>query len=445
MNQDRRGHTITTEVAAAAEALSNTIESFSQRQANTGEHLQNALQADPHCALIHAVHGLMLHGARTVAFQEQAQSALASAKASQAHITDRERRYVDALEYSLAGQLKAAVRCFEAVLSEHPTDLLALVFLQSELFWLGDMVWSERASRSVMAHWNAEVPGYPAFLAVRAFDLEENNAFDEAERVAKTALTHNPGDVWGAHAFAHVMLMQNRIDEGIQWMGERESLWDTATQMQFHLAWHHCLFLGERQAHDEMLSIYDKRVRNRSHPLCEAMPDLYIDLQNASSLLWRLEHAKVDVGMRWQELAEVCEPRIADMTNPFTSAHYALVLAADERFTACQELIDAMEAFAADSDSDLVPAYRMAAIPAAKAALAHRMNEHDKVIETLRPHQSELWRMGGSHAQQDVFYQVLADSTAKVGDKNDHTDLMDLIERIGFVEPTARIGYTLGA
>ena len=167
----------------------------------------------------------------------------------------------------MAGRLEAAVGCFESILAEYPTDLLALVFLQSELFWLGDMVRSERVSKTLVSHWNADVPGFAAFLAIRAFDLEEKNAFDEAEQVAQQALTLNPGDVWGAHALAHVMLMQNRIDEGIAWMAEREPLWQDANQMQFHLAWHQCLFLAERKQHDQMLNIYDTRIRNRHHPL----------------------------------------------------------------------------------------------------------------------------------------------------------------------------------
>ena len=443
MNTDARGHAISTDSATAANLLSKTIEAFAMRQAKTGDYLKEAVEADPNCAFSQTVMGLMLHGARTEAFQENVNEALASAIKYSANISAREQLYVDALELSNAGSLEAAVGCYESILSEYPTDLLALVFLQSELFWLGDMVRSKRVSDQLEKHWNADVPGYPAFLAIRAFDLEESNAFEQAENTAKEALALNPGDVWGAHALAHVMLMQNRIDEGIVFMEERESLWQSANQMQYHLAWHQCLFLAERKQHDAMLNIYDTRIRNRDHELCKSMPDLYIDLQNGSSLLWRLEQAGVNVGNRWQELAEVCTPRIDDMRNPFTSAHFALVLAANEQYNDCDRLIKSMEAFAADAKHDLAIRYEKAAIPAAKAAIAHRKGEHTAVLEALKPAQNELFHMGGSHAQQDIYFQLLADSTAQLGDKAGYAQLMADIEKIGFVEPLRRAGYSL--
>ena len=441
MNTDARGHTISTDSAQAAGLLSNTIEAFAERQAKTGDCLKQALEADPSCALSQAVMGLMLHGARTDAFQININDALQSAKKHSTNITSREQLYIDALEFCVSGSLETAVGCFESILENHPTDLLALVFLQSELFWLGDMVRSKRVSTRLLPHWNSDVPGYPAFLAIRAFDLEESNAFQEAEQVAQEALILNPGDVWGAHAFAHVMYMQNRMDEGIAWMAERESLWQNANQMQFHLAWHQCLFLAERTEHEMMLNIYDTRIRNRDHELCKSMPDLYIDLQNGSSMLWRLEQVGVDVGHRWKELAEVCTPRIDDMRNPFTSAHFALVLAANEQFDDCDRLIQSMDDFSAESNHDLAMRYQKAALPAAKAAIAHRKGEHEKVVSVLKPAQSDLFHMGGSHAQQDIYFQLLADSTAQLGDSRGHAQLMHVIEKIGFVEPLRRVGY----
>jgi len=393
--------------------------------------------------------GIMLLGARTTAFRAEARAALDKARecaqTAPDGISRREQKYIDALQHAYDGELAASSECYAAILEDNPTDLLALVFLQSELFWLGEMAWSARVSAKLVSHWNATVPGYAAFLAVRAFDLEETNEFAEAEHVAREALENEPGEVWGAHALAHVMLMQNRIDEGIAWMGEREQLWDSANQMQFHLAWHQCLFLAERRAHSDMLRIYDSRIRNRQHPLCDALPDLYIDLQNGASLLWRLEHAGVDVGNRWEELAEVVSPRVEDMSSPFTSAHFALVLAATQRFEQCEDLIKAMEAFSTDATHDLAPRYQKAAIPAAKAALAHRRGDHAQVLAMLKPAQEHLISMGGSHAQQELFFQLLADSTAQTGDASGHSTLLSSIERMGFIDAAQRAGYRLQA
>ena len=39
-------------------------------------------------------------------------------------------------------------------------------------------------------------------------------------------------------------------------------------------------------------------------PLTQAMPDMYIDVQNAASMLFRLARQGIDVGDRWTELAD---------------------------------------------------------------------------------------------------------------------------------------------
>jgi hypothetical protein len=61
------------------------------------------------------------------------------------------------------------------------------------------------------------------------------------------------------------------------------------------------LDLGEREA---VLASYDEHIRNFDDPMTMAVPDHYVDLQNATSLLWRLEQLGIDIGNRWRELAD---------------------------------------------------------------------------------------------------------------------------------------------
>ena len=435
---------VTTPSSDAADSLSKAVTSFIYRQPDTTHHLQKALEHDPQFALAHAVSGLMLFGARSVSLTSLAHDALLKAQQHRGGVNHRESLYIEALELVLSGQLKAAVKRYETILETHPTDALALALAQSELFWLGDMQWSERISASVDKYWTPDVPAYTAYLAIRAFDLEELNQFGEAERVARESVELDPGNIWGTHAIAHIMLMQNRIDEGSVWMRERQHLWTSANQMQFHLAWHQCLFLLEQNAQDEILDIYDKRVRNRQHALCEALPDLYIDIQNAASLLWRLEKCGVNVGNRWEELAEVMTPRIDDMSNPFTSAHTALVLTATGQHDDCQRLLDSMQSFSQDASHDLASRYADAAIPCVQAVMARSRDDHAAVVRHLAPARTALWQMGGSHAQQDIFHQLLADSARKLGDEELFASLLKEIEQIGFTAPLGRAGYQHG-
>ena len=94
------------------------------------------------------------------------------------------------------------------------------------------------------------------------------------------------------------------------------------------------------------LELYDTRFRNLGAPLTVAAPDVYIDVQNAASMLFRLQRLGVDVGNRWEELADKAEARIGDCLSAFTLPHWLMALTATGRTAAAERMIDAMRAFA---------------------------------------------------------------------------------------------------
>ena len=200
--------------------------------------------------------------------------------------------------------------------------------------------------------------------------------------------------------------------------------------------------LLDRGETDAVLDVYDAWVRNRDLDLLRAMPDLYIDMQNGASMLLRLELRGVDVGGRWDELCELTLPRLDDHTSPFTSAHFAVILAACGRFDEADRLVTSMQAFAAEPDNTLAPRYGVAAVPAARAAVAHARGDHEAVLEALFPARQMLWQMGGSHAQRDLFFLILADSARRLDRRDLMPILIDDIAQAGFSDPAARVGYS---
>ncbi|MFN9911302.1 MAG: hypothetical protein ACK53L_01890, partial [Pirellulaceae bacterium] len=93
-------------------------------------------------------------------------------------------------------------------------------------------------------------------------------------------------------------------------------------------------------------------VRDHGSPLVQGQPDLYIDIQNAASLLLRLELLGVDVGGRWRELADKAVARIGDHLVPFTLPHWAMALAAAGRREDCAARLASMRAHAATAPGD---------------------------------------------------------------------------------------------
>jgi tetratricopeptide (TPR) repeat protein len=443
--QDERGHAMTTDSAKAAGAIDLAVHNFLHWKAAIMPNVKAALEADPGFGFGHALNGLLLHGARNAGFGAKIAESLAVAQAAEPTMSERERLYVAALEAASQGRIAESVAIYEIILARNPSDLLAQRLSQMELFWIGEMAWSADISAKAAPHWDAGVPGYNIHLSCRAFDLEETHSFEAAERLGRQAVEIDPSDVWGTHAVAHVMIMQGRHDEGVAWLDGLKDHWADANQMLLHLWWHRCLFHLERGEPEAALEIYDAWVRNRDLPLLQAMPDLYIDLQNGASMLLRLELRGLDVGHRWDELAELTLKRLEDHTSPFTSAHYAVILAAGGHFREAEALVASMEAFASADAGTLGPRYRAAVIPAARAAIAHRKGQHQQVVDQLMPARRMLWQMGGSHAQRDLFFLLLADSARRLDRRDLQAIVLKDIEAAGFTDPALRVGYAEGA
>ncbi len=437
---DARDIPITTQSAAAAAACSASVENFLKRGTQASALLAEALDHDPNCVYALVLKGHYLNGLRKSTLQDEVAGTLSLAQKHVSQATEREQCLVEALAYSVNGEPAKAVSCYEKVLKQYPLDLFALTFAQGELFWTGDMQRSAKISRSVKPAWQDDVPGYAGFLANHAFDLEEIGDYTGAEAAGRLSVDIENDNVWGTHAVAHLLLMQGRFSEGVDWLDDLHSHWEKKNQFKFHLWWHQCLFLLEQRENEAALAIYDEWIRNAEHPLTIANPDFYLDLQNGASLLWRLEAQQVNVGDRWEVLAAVIEPRYLDMTSPFTSAHIAMIFAATGQFDHCSTLINTMEQFVHSSSSGLAHSFK-AAIPAAKAAVSHRQKNFSQVIAELLPMRSILWNMGGSHAQQDVFYQLLYDAARRCEQTDVCKQIHEDIEQLGFVQAN-RVAYS---
>jgi len=441
MHRDCHGLELTTESAAAAAAFGRAVSSYVAWRTDTMDHLNGALQADPEFALPHAVKGILMLSLRKPALRAPAEKRLAAARAARPPATDRERHYIAALASLLERGIAGAVTRFEAIAAAHPHDLLALRLAQFELFWIGEVAWMRDISERAAPVWGNADPGFGAFLAMRAFGLEETGSYVEAERCGRRAIELDPDDPWAAHAVAHVLVMQARLGEGIEWCTALSRNWSAANHIRHHNWWHLALFHVEAGNRDAALAIYDTRLRDMDSPLMRAMPDFFVDIQNDAALLERLELRGLDVGNRWSDVAELAAQRIGNHESPFTSAHCALALAAAGRFAEAEELVRAMQAFAGEDRGTLGPRYALAAIPAARAAIAHRRGEHDCVLEILWPARRNLWQMGGSHAQRDLFFQMLAAAAHRLARRDMLTVFFEEMRGLGLAHLEERSSY----
>jgi hypothetical protein len=358
--------------------------------------------------------------------------------------TERERRHAEAVEVWAHGEPGRAAAIWEAVLREAPHDVLAFRLVHFLRFWQGRPDLMLRAVEEAEQGWAPDVPGWSMVLACRCFALEECGYYTEAEAAGRDAIMLDPGDMWAAHGVAHVLEMQGRQREGLAWIHGLRRNWEGANNFRHHLWWHAALYSLEQGETERVLELYDGEFRNLGSPLTQANPDLYIDVQNAASMLFRLRLRGMDAGGRWEELAELAEWRIGDCVSAFTLPHWMMALGAAGRFVAAERLLETMRA-SREGNQEGAAVVGNCALPVSEAVLAYVRGDYAGAVAAMRPVLGGMSRMGGSHAQQDVFHQLFLGAAVKAGF---HKDARMLLERVAARYPVPlgrRIGYAEAA
>jgi tetratricopeptide (TPR) repeat protein len=438
---DLHGLGLSTTSPAAAQALNHAMLGYLQYRADGPRRLGPLLAADPDFGLAHVLKGYFQMLGFNAATLPGARDALDTARRLSGNDTWRERAHVSALERWVEGDIDGTLRAWEEILDQHPLDALAFRLHHFQAFWHGrpDLM----AAQADAAHqrWSPELAGWPALLACRCFAHEELGNYAVAEASGREAIALAPGDLWAAHGVAHVMEMQGRHDEGIAWLASLEPNWEGGNNLVHHLWWHRGLYHFERREFDEVLALYDRRFRDLTSQLTQANPDLYIDVQNAVSMLFRLQRQGIEVGDRWIELADKAEARIGDFQSVFTVPHWMMALVAAKRWEKAGRAIQSMRDHVERGDSANAPFIRDCVLPISEAILARAEGDPGRACDLMRPALNRMHRLGGSHAQQDVLAQLFLDCAMAAGRKHDVRLILDRAAAQYGAPPQTRAGY----
>jgi hypothetical protein len=351
---------------------------------------------------------------------------------------------VEALDAWIAGDIDRTLAIWDSIVTEHPMDVLAFRLAHFNNFWVGRREAMLASAEQVFSKWGRDMPGYGTILSCLCFANEECGHYAAAEPSGWAALEIDPADFWGIHAVAHVMEMQGRQSEGIDLLKKHERYFAGGNNMIHHIWWHRAMFHLEQREFEAVLDLYDRRFRNLASPLTQTLPDLYIDVQNAASILFRLERQGVDVAHRWIEIADKAEHRIGDCLSAFTQPHWLMALAATRRDDVAHRMLDAMRVFGLGRGA-VAQVVGTIALPVSEAVLAHGQGEHARAVDIMKPILDEMYRLGGSHAQQDVLEQVFLDSAIKAN-RGDDVRLMLARVTARYPNPSERrIGYAQAA
>lgn len=415
---DYLGNPLAPTSAAALTAIDDFIDGFLAYETRAAEVI-GAAEAHPDNVLLNAYAATLWLLLEAPEAAERAAPYLARARAAAQSAHPREQAFVAFVTAWSAEDIPGVLTIADTILATWPRDLLVLKLRHYHDFNRGDFPAMLRAASAVLPY--ADDVAY--LHGMIAFAYEQCNLLSEAEAAARQALALKRKEPWAQHALAHVMLTQGRIAEGVAFLEDARDTWTGLNSfMDTHLWWHLALFYLSQGRFEAALAAYDDH--------CWAQEKSYSqDQVGAVSLLARLELAGVEVGDRWSELAEHMAVRADDVVQPFLTLQYLYGLARAGRAEA-ESLLAAVRRAAEDAPDHVRATWREVALPAAEGLIAHTRGDFKGALRGLRMALPRLAEIGGSHAQRDLFEQLILDALIRAGRLSEAQQALEL--RRGF-------------
>jgi tetratricopeptide (TPR) repeat protein len=319
---------------------------------------------------------------------------------------ERERLHLRAARLLADGQWHQAGRVLEDLHLLYPHDLLALQAGHQVDYFTGDARMLRDRIAGALPAWQRGMPGYHAMLGMHAFGLEETGDYAQAERQGRACVELEPHDSWGWHAVAHVLEMRNDPAGGVAWLAPNARTWSEGSFLAVHNWWHLALFQLELGRADEVLRLYDQAIGTGSAVM--------LDLIDASAMLWRLQLRGIDVGSRWDAVADLWQSAGQPGLYAFNDMHMMMAFVAAGREAAQQAVLQA-QADALQRGGDNARFTCDVGGAATQAMLAFGRGDFVRCVDLLRSIRSGAHRFGGSHAQRDVIDLTLLEAARRAG------------------------------
>jgi len=394
-------------------ALPETVDAFNSAMDDymlfTGEPVGKLLataEVDPDFAMGYCLTGCLRLFGGVSAAHPRVNLELRAAQARRSRVTLREQAHIDAFATAAAGEMFAAGQKWDAILAEYPNDMMAAKCAHEAYYLVGE---SERMRDSVMnilQAWNESIPYFGYLLGMGAFGLEESGDYRQAEDMGRRAVEIEPRDCWGVHAVAHVLQMEERFDEGIDWLDGTNTHWQDAKWLRGHLWWHLCLPLIDKGQTDRVIGIFDQHVSD-----CDK--DMVTRLNDCTSLLWRLELAGIDVGDRWDDLVDMWVYHTDEHAFAFADAHLAMTLISAGGEKKLGRFLESQHAYIEGQTCTNSQIIDTVGRGICLGMIAYGRGEYGKAAEHIGAVIDDTYRIGGSNAQRDLFRLTLETASAK--------------------------------
>src|SRR5216683_2623130 len=398
--EDRFGLALTTSSEAAAGNYVRALDLMLSANIGGEALLDAALDADPEFALAHIAR------ARLLAVQVRIAEAKAAAQAARAlsdRVTAREARHIETVALLIDGKGPRAMAMLEEHVAEYPRDALVLSLALGVFGLLG---FSGRADfhEAQLALLLRLAPRWDEdwwFLTYLGWARIELGDISAGAREVARALDLNPRNAYAAHARAHGYYEAGDAEGGAAFVEAWLPGYDRRSQLHGHLAWHLALCELAR-------ALYADAIR----PAVSHAPPLF-NLADSASFLWRwqLYGESPPLNGEWEEVAAHVQRFFPRAGMHFADIHAILAEAASsddpgarQRIGRARELADGGHL----AQGPIVPG-----LCAGAAAFAR--GDYALAADELGASLPELARVGGSHAQREVFEDTFIAAALRAG------------------------------
>ncbi|HYG69935.1 MAG TPA: tetratricopeptide repeat protein [Anaeromyxobacteraceae bacterium] len=398
---------VSTGSGAALEAYERALDHLNGYSASALADADEAIARDPGFVGGHLLKASMAVMSSDLPLEGMLREAVEAAERLAPAANARERRLTAAARAWLERDFERSMRLFGDVAIDHPRDALAVQTAHAGDFLLGKQTQLRDRIAQVLHAWDEGVPGYGYVLGMYAFGLEETGDYRRAEEIGRRAVALLPHDAWAAHAVAHVLEMEARVAEGIDWIARTSAAWLPDNALAYHNHWHRALYHLDLGDAASALALLDAKIRpGRSQAAME--------LVDASALLWRLRLLGHDVGDRFGPLADDWAERIDDGYYAFNDVHALLAFLGAGRDAEAARLVGSLKRHAEGPGTN-ARVIREVGIPLACAFVAFERGDHETCVETLLAVRPVAVRFGGSNAQRDLLSLTLVEAALRGG------------------------------
>lgn len=399
--KDRYGLTLTTSSPKAAEHYIEGLDLLLEQNFGSEEKFRQATEADEGFALAHAGLALMQMFRAQPA---EAKATIKTAVSLASGTTRRERQQVDAISLFVNGKGPQALAAGREHLAEFPRDIL-LLRVTNRLYMLGcsgaGVAYFPQELFAMLKGLETNYGDDWAFLGQSAFAHHETEQFDKAYELADRSLAIRPTNAHACHSVAHVFFEKGDASSGGDFLGNWLKGYDMRAPFHVHLSWHQALFELAQGRYDNALSLYETDIRPSVAEKSAA------SLADSASLLWRLriyggENPPIPV----EEIRNQAAPAASSGGPAFRDAHAALAFAASGDEANLGGLVDRLKNLAREGNAlaDEIT------LPLVKGIGAFANEEYDEAVRLIEPVFPQLTRIGGSHAQREVFEDTLLEA-----------------------------------